>query len=65
MVQPMVMTRPSEPRLLRQFDINGNGSVTKDPDKVFYELGDNVQLTATPVTGGGFTGWGGDSEWCC
>jgi uncharacterized repeat protein (TIGR02543 family) len=40
-------------------NINGGGTVTKSPDKAFYDLNDVVQLTATPATGWAFTGWSG------
>lgn len=39
--------------------INGNGSVTKNPDQTKYEIGSRVTLTAIPATGQQFTGWSG------
>ena len=38
----------------------GSGSVTLSPDQATYHLGDLVELTATPVAGWSFVGWGGD-----
>ena len=38
----------------------GSGTVTLDPDKVFYDAGETVTLTAEPATGFVFDGWGGD-----
>ncbi len=38
----------------------GSGSVTRNPDKVSYTLGDVVQLTAVPTSGWTFNGWSGD-----
>ncbi|RCK71587.1 MAG: Type IV fimbrial biogenesis protein PilY1 [Ignavibacteriae bacterium] len=40
--------------------INGNGSVTKDPDLPSYPHGTDVTLTAIPATGWSFAGWSGD-----
>ena len=37
----------------------GNGTVLKSPDKSLYEPGENVQLTASPLSGYIFTGWTG------
>ena len=37
-----------------------NGSVTKNPSKGTYSLGDSVILTAVPNSGFTFTGWSGD-----
>jgi hypothetical protein len=41
-------------------DIEGNGSVFKDPDKSFYEFGDVVYLTAVADDGWIFDSWSGD-----
>ncbi len=38
----------------------GNGSVSKVPNQVTYQYGDEVTLTATPDSGWGFAGWSGD-----
>lgn len=40
--------------------VNGNGSVTKVPDKPFYLYNDPLTLTAVPAAGYVFTGWSGD-----
>ncbi len=36
------------------------GAVTADPDKALYDFGESVTLTATPVNGFIFAGWGGE-----
>ena len=41
--------------------VSAHGTVVKAPDQATYHLGDTVQLTATPDTGWGFTGWSGDA----
>ncbi|MEW6366233.1 MAG: hypothetical protein AB1714_16520 [Acidobacteriota bacterium] len=39
------------------------GVVTKNPDKSVYDMGENVQITATPAsTDWQFTGWSGDAS---
>lgn len=38
----------------------GKGSVTKNPDKATYTVGEQVSLTAVPSAGYMFTGWSGD-----
>jgi uncharacterized repeat protein (TIGR02543 family) len=38
-----------------------NGSVSKNPDNVTYNNGDNVILTPTPDSGYEFTSWSGDA----
>jgi len=38
-----------------------NGSVSKNPDQLTYNNGDNVVLTATPNSGYEFTSWSGDA----
>jgi len=47
--------------LLYQLTVNivGNGSVTKDPDKSYYELNEVVTLTAVPDAGWGLDHWSG------
>lgn len=40
--------------------VNGNGTVTKAPDKPVYNSGESVTLTAIPANGQMFTGWSGD-----
>lgn len=39
--------------------VNGNGTVTKNPDKVTYLHGEQVTLTATPAAGASFVNWTG------
>jgi hypothetical protein len=39
--------------------IVGNGTVAKNPDRLTYNHGTTVQLTATPVSGSIFSGWSG------
>jgi DMSO/TMAO reductase YedYZ molybdopterin-dependent catalytic subunit len=41
-------------------DVNGNGTVTKDPDQETYASGTQVTITAIPAAGYEFTGWSGD-----
>jgi uncharacterized repeat protein (TIGR02543 family) len=41
-------------------NVEGSGSVTKDPDKLGYADGEIVTLTAEPTMGWTFTGWSGD-----
>ncbi|WP_439882672.1 InlB B-repeat-containing protein [Pontibacter sp. MBLB2868] len=41
--------------------INGNGTVTKNPDQASYPAGTAVTLTATPDAGYQFAGWSGDA----
>lgn len=41
-------------------NIDGNGSVTKDPDQPTYIYGSEVNLTATADPGWTFNGWSGD-----
>ncbi len=41
-------------------NIDGNGSVSKDPDQETYEYGTIVELTAIPDTGWSFSHWSGD-----
>ena len=38
----------------------GNGSVTRDPDQAWYDLGEIVSLTAVPDPGWEFSAWSGD-----
>jgi len=38
-------------------NIEGSGSVSKDPDKATYSFGETVQLTANPATGESFIEW--------
>jgi len=40
-------------------EINGNGMVTKNPDKTSYSTGEQVTLTATADPGWTFSGWSG------
>ena len=41
-------------------NIDGNGSVIKNPDQETYEYGTIVELTAVPDTGWSFSHWSGD-----
>ncbi|MBK0403374.1 zinc-dependent metalloprotease [Adhaeribacter sp. BT258] len=41
--------------------INGNGTVTKNPDQATYAKGSTVTLKANPATGFQFSGWSGDT----
>ena len=41
-------------------DVNGSGSVNKDPNKATYHYGEDVNLTAIPATGWQFSSWSGD-----
>lgn len=41
---------------------NGSGTVTKSPDKVSYDNGDVVTLTAIAAAGSQFNGWSGDAS---
>jgi hypothetical protein len=43
-------------------DVPGGGSVSIAPDKVFYEEGELVTLTAAPDNGWQFMGWVGDLQ---
>jgi len=40
-------------------NIEGSGSVSKDPNQATYSFGETVQLTANPATGGSFDFWSG------
>src|SRR5262249_36119760 len=42
--------------------INGQGSVTRQPDLAAYPLGSSLTLTAAPAPGRTFTGWSGDAS---
>jgi len=41
-------------------DVTGEGTVTKNPDKLEYTHGEEVQLTALPDEGWSFANWTGD-----
>ncbi len=41
---------------------NPAGTATATPPKVWYNIGQNVQLTATPNAGYSFLGWAGDAS---
>ncbi|KYK32259.1 MAG: hypothetical protein AYK22_01910 [Thermoplasmatales archaeon SG8-52-3] len=43
-------------------NINGNGSVIKDPDKTFYSYGQVVNVSAVADLGWNFNNWTGDIE---
>jgi uncharacterized repeat protein (TIGR02543 family) len=45
-----------------EVDVNGGGSVAKNPDQATYHPGDVVTLTATPQTGWSFVNWTGDAN---
>lgn len=42
--------------------IDGEGTVSRDPDQDGYEEGDEVELTADPADGWVFSEWGGDAS---
>ncbi len=42
-------------------NVNGNGSVSKNPDQQYYTNGSNVTLTANAGANSVFTGWSGDA----
>ena len=41
--------------------VTGEGVIIKEPAKLTYEYGDQVELTAVPVAGWEFIGWSGDA----
>jgi uncharacterized repeat protein (TIGR02543 family) len=41
---------------------NGPGTVSKNPDKPFYDEGEEVILTAVPAADAGFVNWSGDAS---
>ncbi len=43
-------------------ETDGKGSVTKNPDKQSYSIGETVSLTATSEDGYKFKGWSGDAS---
>ncbi len=45
-----------------QVKIEGQGTVSRDPNLATYTAGQEVQLTATPTTGWRFAGWLGDAS---
>jgi predicted glutamine amidotransferase len=49
-----------QPQYYLTINIIGSGSVTKDPDKVSYNYGESVTLTASPGIGWAFQYWTGD-----
>jgi len=51
-----VLTNPSRTLTVQ---VEGSGSVQRDPDLPSYECGSDVLLTALPDPGHGFTGWSG------
>jgi hypothetical protein len=66
---PEEITIDSDKEVTAQFTINeyaltinieGNGSVIKDPNQEEYEYGTTVELTAVPGTGWSFSHWDGD-----
>lgn len=42
--------------------VSTNGNVTKEPNKIRYQLNEKVTLTAIPETGYKFSGWSGDAS---
>ena len=60
--QIVVMIKVVPPGYSLTVNIQGNGTVTKNPDKTAYNLNpaETVQLTATPGNGYYFSGWSGD-----
>ena len=55
-------TEPGEVQYTLTVAANGQGTVLKDPDKLYYESGEVVTLTAAPYTGYQFTGWSDDAS---
>ena len=41
-------------------NVNGNGSVSREPNKATYHYEEDVNLTANPATGWSFDSWSGD-----
>jgi uncharacterized repeat protein (TIGR02543 family) len=48
------------PKYVLTVDTLGNGIVTKNPEKDYYDTGETVELFASPSAGWSFAGWGGD-----
>jgi uncharacterized repeat protein (TIGR02543 family) len=68
-VSPVTVTMDSSKAITATFTWNqytltvnvaGSGSVTKSPDKTFYDEGDIVSLEAVPSSGWIFDSWSGD-----
>ncbi len=59
---PTATSMPSQAEYTLIINISGNGSVTKNPDKMTYNGGDVVQLTAIPDRGWSFNSWSGDID---
>jgi uncharacterized repeat protein (TIGR02543 family) len=51
---------PSVPTPSLIVQIEGNGTVTKNPNLSYYSYDDHVTLEAFPAVGWSFTGWSGD-----
>ena len=45
-------------------NVNGNGSVTKDPDNIYYSYGSIVDVSAEADLGSSFSNWTGDINSC-
>ncbi len=48
------------PKYTLSLTVVGNGSITRNPDKVSYYQGESVELSALPDSGWAFAGWSGD-----
>ena len=53
---------PRTPQYTLTVNINGNGSISKNLNKSFYNEGESVQVSASPNTGWRFESWSGDDE---
>ena len=55
-------TQTSPAQYTLAVNVNGSGSVAKNPDKTSYSTGEQVTLTATPGSGYSFSSWSGDAS---
>lgn len=53
------VTAVFEPLIALNITVIGQGTIARSPDKVLYNQGEQVQLTAQPATGWSFGGWQG------
>ncbi len=51
-----------DPQYQLTVNIVGNGNVDIDPEKDFYDIGDEITLTPVPDEGWEFEGWTGDTQ---
>ncbi|MEZ4515548.1 MAG: hypothetical protein R3C44_01485 [Chloroflexota bacterium] len=51
---------PEDPPNTLDINVDGVGTVSKSPDKVAYNCGEAVNVTATPAQDWTFVGWSGD-----